>query len=428
MRRLNIGKILLLAAAIFLWLSGSSYCRVLECEIIQLKLDRFYFSAGTEQDIFSGSSFEIVFNDSAVYEGKIESAFLGVSFSEPTGFAFNTLLLDSCHAILDLPDIDSITQIELSFLNMNPASLLSQSTELGDSAGDATGDTLLRSLYGNPIVAQRIEAFDLDYISDGTHGLFSFSSPALSLNGGSIRASSPAPFVAVLIPNLSRKMNENGLLTTSLYYRFSGENLRRIFAGDSVEFFPSGFLFDSSSPRPYPYHPATGRALLSNYRHRPERIRIGLSDASLKSVADYFADVLSRDRIRVEFVETQSESDLWLDFIPLSSSDPTSSLKSIMEVAVSSGKPRRRLSESIQLVNQRLTAAGEADSMEVAIYFCKLADRAMKEDLGIFPLFRPRLYLSTDKMLKDASFDSAGYFVHDRLILLTLPAQQEKLK
>lgn len=426
MSRSKLGKIILIATAIMVWPVGSIVGGAIECEIIQFKLDRFYFAAGTERDIFGGNSFEIIYNDSAIYRGIIESSFLGACFSEPTGLTFDSLLFDSCTGLLELPQIDSVTQIELGFLNMNPASILSRATEGNDSVIVPLSDSLLRSSYGNPIVSHRIKAFHLYYLTDELHGLFSFTAPTNSLLRGGARLSSPAPFFAALIPNLSRNTNESGLLTTSLYYRFSGNNPGRIFAGDSVESFPCGFPCDSGCPRPYPFNPSTGRALLSNIDQRPTSIRMVVADASLTKAADYFADVLSRDRIRVEFVENLNKADLWLGFIPISASDPVSSLRKMIGIATGSRTPIKQMSEGIDLVTQRIVSAAGSDNHEAAYYFCKLADRAMKEDLGIFPLFRPRLFLSTDRMLKNARFDSTGGFLYEGLKLLTLPTRPQE--
>lgn len=428
MSRPKLGKTILLATVMVFWLGESVFSRAVECEILQFKLDRFYFAAGTELDVFEGNSFEIMLNDSLVYEGLIESAILGVCFSQPTGLTFDTTFFGSCHALLDLPDIDSITPIELSFLNMNPANILPQSLEGDDSALDVVSDSVQRSLYGNQIVSQRIEENDLYYISSKPHGLFSFTPASPTLHQGGTRLSTPAPFFAALIPNLSSTANQGGLLTTSLYYRFSDSNLGRIFSGDSTESFHCGFPSDSGCPRPYPYHPPTGRALLSNYDQRPTSIRMGVADPALKKLADYFADVLSRDRIRVQFVANPNEADLWLGFISISYSEPESSLREMMEIATGDRRAMRQMSESIDLVAQRIASASGSESSQASYYFCELADRAMKEDLGIFTLFRPRLYLSTDRMLKDASFDSTGYFHPEELMLLTLPTEPEEVQ
>ena len=89
------------------------------CEVLQYKLDRLYFSAGEEADIFSHSSFMIVCGSDTLYRGRIDRALAGISYSDSTGGFFDSVILTSCYALVETAESDSTAVIRIHFQNMD---------------------------------------------------------------------------------------------------------------------------------------------------------------------------------------------------------------------------------------------------------------------------------------------------------------------
>ena len=91
----------------------------LRCEILQYKLDRLYFSAGEEADIFSHSGFKIVCGSDTLYQGRIDRSFAGVSYSDTTGGLFDSVDSVSCYALIETATGDSLADLHIRFQNMD---------------------------------------------------------------------------------------------------------------------------------------------------------------------------------------------------------------------------------------------------------------------------------------------------------------------
>lgn len=399
----------------------------LQTRILQYYQDRLYFSAGTEAHIYPHNRFIIMCGADSIYEGCISESFLGVSYSFPTDEFFDTLPLDSCAVQIEAAEIDSVATIKLGLsgiesqlwldrmidapimdsLNPNPLDLIDSAKSHGKAA-------IVRS---HPRYIDLVFKMQLDELD----GFISFTNHAQELPQNSV-IDAPAPFVVAMIPNLSREVNRGGHLAVSLYYRFNEDNLPLLFRGDNVA---AIHCFRSSAlagVRPFAFSPQKGRELLQQLKHRPKRLHLWASDEPLEKLALFFADVLSRDRIEVQLVDRFEDADLSFMFIQFDEQDDLPALIQINDFLGAAPAEYSFQQEILDSVSICLTmAAGETDSTQRARYLLR-ADQYLMHDLGVLPLFRPRVFFHASKLLTGYRFNPSGRFVLNDLMKLRLPS------
>jgi len=433
MLRKFIRYVLLSGCAFLAFLTACSSAE-LQRGILQYRLDRLYFAIGKEENVFAGSPFIVICNGDSVYEGCIEQSLVGVSYSYITGLFFDTLAVDSCYAIIEAADIDSLSPIRLAAVDFEPLAMLTDF--LGTiralllAIGDRNNPITATSIHGNEVsISQRIPFIDMvvSLQFGEIDGFFSYRSYASQMEDSRV-IDSPAPFFVVLVPNLSRKMNRGGLITTSLYYRFSERRLPIVFDGDKVRPMNCLHATNGDCHRPYPYDPAQGRKLLDHHPQRPRVLRIGVMNKSLEKLALYFADVLSRDRIEVELHQSFEDADIYLAFIPLDERNPIRPIHYIRDMFLRDKPSSAAQEEALSTIENNFWAAREADSLNRRQYYCRLVEQALMYDLGVFPLFRPRIFFHASENLKNYCFDANGFLDLKALTKLKLPQRKPEPK
>jgi hypothetical protein len=78
------------------------------------------------------------------------------------------------------------------------------------------------------------------------------------------------------------------------------------------------------------------------------------------------------------------------------------------------------VTESLTLIENNLRAARAGDDGNRA-YYCDLASRRMKEDIGVFGLFRPSITFNASLALKGYYFNDQGFLDLTGLVKLQLP-------
>lgn len=387
-----------------------------EAPVLQQKLGRLYFGAGTESAIYPGCTFQIVCDTDTVTHGTIEQSLPGVSFSKAKhGTA--VLPTDTCRAHIQPAAIDSNAAIAIAAPHVLPALI---HTGLWPASELNTNDTNTRHIdiidsipfidLSTSVQFEMIDAF-LDHRDH--------SSTMSSLKV----ASSPAPYVAVLLPNLDRAVNHQTLLTTSLYYRFSAERLSLVFPGDRV--LPLNCLFpgESDCPRPYPYDPQRGRQLLQQIDPPVRDLRLAVADHSLERTGLLFVDVLARDHVSAALLtgNQYTEADCAIVWIYAPLDDALVPLQRIHAhlQAMNSNHPAHL--EALDMIGRYLAAAVDAPDEAGRRAYARLAAQRLSADLGVFALFRPRLYFHSQPQVVNFTFDTTGRPILSNLQQLILP-------
>ena len=344
--------------------------------ILQYALNRLYFSSGTESLVFTGCPFEIHHRDTVVLKGTIESSLPGISVSFPLDTARISVPLDSCSVTIAPYVIDSLTPISLTDIEglLYSDSICAQCT--------------LVSSTQYKLVTEIVPAI----VNDTMQAALSLSPPITS-DSALLVTSGMAPLLAVLIPNVTRDINQHGMLTTSLYYRFDEDKLPLLFGLPGVRGYFSLLPFDSSSIRPYAYAPSSGSRLLRNLRPRPRKVVLGATNPYLEQSAEYFADVLSRDRVYSGIVSETDEADCSIVFLPFDSNHPLLTLDSIVAMLAADTVPGQRINEAVAVAAGHLADAHATTDAVTARRLARLVQRRLMDDIGVFPLFRPAHYL-----------------------------------
>ncbi len=219
---------------------ATGYCEELQSRILQYRLDRLYFGSGKEANVFAGSPFVIVCNGDTIYEGCIEQSFMGVSYSDTTSLFFDTTLADSCYAVIEAADIDTLSPIKLGAVGFEPLAMLTDYLgtvrALLSAIWERNNPITATSIHGNEVsISRRVPFIDMvvSLQFGEIDGFFSYRSYASQMEDSRV-IGTPAPFFVALVPNLSRKVNRGGLITTSMYYRFGESRLKVVFDGDKV--------------------------------------------------------------------------------------------------------------------------------------------------------------------------------------------------
>lgn len=378
----------------------------IETRILQYRLDRIYMAAGRELLVFPGYQYTVMRGPVPVYGGTIEQVDLGICYSYPTGHFFDTIAVDSCYAIVEVADVDSQATIQLKSFNIAPSLLLTSS--VGNLVQTADAQSILRATTesGNRVTLELITDMP-SFHQIGADGWLSYEAPRLT-HGFDRVESVEAPFLAVLLPNLARKVNESGLITTSLYYRFDEHKLHHLFDGNQLAACLSLYGSDTLGIRSYAYDPQRGSDLLKNLPHRLKKLHISYMDLALDRLGWYFADVLSRDRIKTEVTRAEPDADILLVFCPVSREDPVLGMHILHSTLSLMGPRSRSQREALQHVANLLEFARSAPSEALCLHYCDQADRILKEDLGVFPLFQPRIHMMASPYLRNIRFHANG--------------------
>jgi hypothetical protein len=402
--------------------------------VLQAKLDRLYFGAGQEADIFAGSPFLIECHSVVLFSGRIEQSYSGISISEPIA-NIDSVNFDSCLAVITAAETDSNAVIQLGtdiLLDINTITDFLSSSDCSFVVRVGVNGSRFRtesSRYfpacDSVVVIYFPDSAELSFnLVGGNHdGYLSFSRYE-PIGSDFDTYESAVPLVAALIPNPSKDVNYIGALTTSLYYRFDHDRLPLYFNGDRIQTAYSLNADDTSRSRLFPYDADKGRRLFSQLPNRPRRITMYVGNPVLQSVADYFSDILARDRCRTEVVTDISQADIALAFVPYVEGIPTEAFRSVLDI-IGFMTPSDWQSEIIGTAKTQLTwAEDEADSLKEA-YYLRRVERRLVDDLGVFPLFQPTIFVGTESMIKGIQIDEFGRVDLSKIRRVQLPSPSE---
>jgi hypothetical protein len=190
--------------------------------------------------------------------------------------------------------------------------------------------------------------------------------------------------------------------------------------------FPGSIPDRPAGTRPFPLDPERGRQLIENLPNAPQKILIYMGSPDLKRLGHYFGDILARDRFAIEFTDNKRAADLYLLFVPVSDSVPSTTIYALQHQLVTDSIAGGLANEDVRI------SAGFADLIQSARseqdYYSYLdrMSRLMVDDLGVFPLFRPTMYFCADKTLHGVRFNEDGRLDVSEAVSVILPEPPEE--
>jgi len=411
----NMKRILFISLMLLTCCAGLAAAADVHCDILQYKLDRLYFPIGTEENVYASNRFTVYIAGDSIYTGVIESSQLGISYSRVTDYFFDTISIDSCWVLIEAADIDSTSFIVIGLPGNFPS--ISNAYGYPPMLPDNMAELKFRSFLwwsqnGNLLFSKHYES-EIDMILDFEAGFIDgfFSHTKSSTAKPDTRTiSSYSPFFAAIIPNISRDINKNDLLTKSLYYRFDKSRLSLYFDGDNVRAYDCFYPIDKFCSSESEYNWQAGENMLSQLDKYPKEIKIYVDSKRLDKLARYYADVLSRDRIKTETTDNRKKADIFLTFVPTLYEQPDSSLYYIYNFLTNDSIVGDHTNETIEMIGEYLAFSRRTISQEAKEYYITLVLDRLKNDIGVFPLFQPTIYFTAEKHLRGFGFDPDGRF------------------
>ena len=421
----NRSKISVWVISLLLILSFSANCLAasIQAKILQIKMNRIYFNAGEEDNILANCAYSICLNNDTLFGGLIEASYSGVSYSYPDSNISNLLLKDSCYAKIQPADVDSLSPINIGILRSIPYGDPSNFPGIMSAVSNSDISNFGSTRYGNNLHTYLYDS-KIEMQIDFESGILD---AYISISGESIRKrkfsmiNSPAPFFAALIPDISKQINIKGLMTTSMYYRFNEERISALFGGDDAS--PLFCLFPriDTCMRMFEFNPEKGRSLLGYFDKKPKKLVIGYQNESLAKPAQYFADILSRDKIKVKLTDRFAEADVYLSYVPFQTKKPDTSFYSLMNILKLDSSENNSIESALAEIELHLARQNRTSDLNSRIYYLNLAQRIMMEDICVFPLFRPTLFFVAGENLKGYSFDIDGLLQVENLRKIVRP-------
>lgn len=397
------------AAADSIWIEG---------DVLQVKRDRLYFNHGLEERIYRNCRYVVHRGSDSIYSGCVESSYPGVSFSYPTDGHFDTIPAAALSIWLQRARVDTVSPIVLGHLGYIPEPV---------NAGFGRSDSESAAGGRNPVEFRRYESqFEMSLAFQGgaLDGFVSYRRYGPGDDDVSSEGQ-PAPFFVAMVPNPSHEVNRNGFLTTSLYYRLDPERMPLYFDGDEIHPFHGLSIGGDTAARPYPYDPGAGREVLQNMRTRSRNLTIGASHPMFEKIAGYYADIVSRDRYLTSIVPGNIPADVDIVAVPLAE-EALPSLRFITEMLAADTVPGMSVNETIAIVDSYLDMAAAAEDQFRRDHYCSLAENALRDDIGVFPLFRPTMFFTARRSLLGDPFDERGYLDLAALTKVRLPEFSEE--
>lgn len=386
---------------------GPATAGELVTEQFEHRNDRLYLPVGEETRIYKHARLSIVRDNDTLYFGLIEHAWQGVSISASVGDQIDTLALEGATAMIETAEIDSVSSVVLG-TNLTELQLWPEGTD--------TGRVEIRAYRDRMLMLEDFHAGLLD-------GLIGFEDLEPRLDGVTTVAR-PAPYLVALVPHVGRPVNYQGQLTTSLYYRFDLTRLDFTFEGDDLAIitaFEPDELLGPRDRRLFDYDPERGRRLFESLTNPPQSLSIHSAHPVLDGLAHYFADIIARDRCPVQIVDQPSGADVRLVFVPVSRSLPSATIYSLYHQLTVDSMADLTTNEHLRRIAAELGYVETGPRLEDYYRHLRNAGRIMIEELGLFPLFRPTVFVHTHRRLLPLSFDADNRLDLSSVTLLQLP-------
>ncbi len=384
---------------------------VLESSILQFQLNRFYFPVGVESLIYKDCRFVIINESDTLLTGYIEASHIGVSYSYPVDSLYDPLLSDKYKVFIQPVLIDSLAEITIGYTSPCQTTL----NDLPES-----GDRIIYNHYDNNF------EMILDFESGIIDAFYSFSQYSTnSENTNTI--SFPAPYYLAIIPHPASLINDNVFLTTSLYYRYDPDLMPILFNGNKCQ--PINCLSYHEIPceRYYPYDPYRGQLLLKQHRSLPQTITIGISDQAWVKTAEYYADILSRDRVRTIIENNTDNSDFYLTPISYNKENKISNLSYIHNLLCNDTAKGSDINETINIIGDYIASAQKASDTLIENRYYHLAETALWDEIGVFPLYQPTIFFTAYKNTVGYATDSTGFIDQVNLHKIILLEQNREV-
>jgi hypothetical protein len=392
----------------------------IEAQVLQFKLDHFYFNSGKEALVFPGHHFAIVRGKDTVVSGVIDESYDGVSIGSGKLPKDGKRNFEKYKAVLETAETERLSMLRIgvcaggSYFEAAAAfdSLLALSssqnvpspnrTPLSSSAPTwdsnaqwadeyyYNGDTVL--VWASPDTLDLFDKLDRNLID------------AVAMVGASRGRDNfkvqteRGPLVVTLVPNLKSDSVKNGLLAKSLACRFDPSRIHTDLT-EQCGFMSSFRPMDTSDARAYPHDPARGRELFRQIVPKPTVVRICTSPL-LMPIASYFADVLAREQCRTEVVidSTEEPYDLaiackeYKTDVAIRHQDYEYSWE-VEELRWPFGEGYFRTSDQIGRLATLGGAISAATDTSVRDSLYALGDKLLLQEIGYIPICRPKYSL-----------------------------------
>lgn len=395
----------------------------IETKILQFKDNRFYFAAGREALVYPNCDYVILNGDDSIYSGKIEVSSLGVSYSYPVNPDFGLAHPDGMTAAINTADSDSVSAITLGAVYFNQAPYSPVFPDLFGLYAEPQKTNVFFTESGNAIIIKRYISpaeMQLDFESGVIDGYFSYKSPRNCEPDISI-ISAPAPYFVALLPNVSTVYNQRGLMTASLYYRMDDGNIGNLFGGDGVTAQNCPMAIADNCPRPLPHDPIRGQQLLNVLKPIDGAVRISSTEREFQPTAMFFTDILWRDKVETRLQLGRSGSDLYIAPVPVKPDSLSLSLEYIAAYLSRDTVSGRTINKNLQLLDNYIKEIKRTPTPDRKLEYAARGAELLWQDMGVFPLYRPRVYFVHRDHIGMAAFNENGQMNLRRLVKLKLP-------
>ena len=399
----------ILIAAVIVLLAGQAFSSdAVSSPVLMVQEGRLYFPVGEESQIYANAPFVLYDGADSLLSGYIEHAWRGISISSRVALETDSLDLAALYAVLVPAMVDSTAELSIG-------------TDIGRWLNIAGNDSLGRIEL---VEYDDRQAMEEDFFAGLIDAMIGFRD--LSPKPADVTTITfSLPYVAALVPNIGRPCNYQGQLSTSLYYRFDSDHLAISFDGDRVTMVPRfSSRLDETAPelrRVFPYNPTRGHNLFEAMTNRPDSLAIFCGAPALDGVAHFFADLVARDRCRVELTDSRRRADLRIEFVPISRTVPSATVYDLyygmtMDTLAGSlaAEQVRRISAEMRFI--------ESQSLPTDYYrHLDIAGNILTEDLGVFPLFRPMVFLHSRKDLQNVRIGPDNELDFANAVIVHLP-------
>ena len=391
------------------------------CDVIFEHAQRVYFSAGVDEGVYPGSRWCLVTGDDTTASGYIAQSIIGVCHTAELENPIEIASRESYQVLVEAAVEDtSFAGLDFCLSGMDPYAarfLLPNYSAANNSQIELRTSGELDLLFR---LTQSTGPVHSSTISPGC--LVSYYSIP-SIGRWEREISSPAPFVAVMVPNLTSASNRDGLLTTAIYYQFGDPQLWTCWPGDGSEIVNSLNAKDSIHTRQYPYDFARGRKLLGERPRSLKEVRICVQGTDLDPLAALVADLLSQQRLDVRFTNAD-EADIIITWLPTDLTDCMGSVQMMLQKLQESNPRYDSQREALEIAAGYLESAQAMPRLKE--HFCYRAEQILVRDLGAFALFRPRVFARCSAHVQGLEFDEDGHLDAEHIRSLRLTSVMEE--
>jgi hypothetical protein len=403
---LIIGTAIILTA-----LSSAVSAGTVEAQVLQYKLDHFYFNVGKESLVFPGHHFAIVRGKDTVVSGVIDESYDGVSIGSGAMPKEGKRNFEKYKAIVQTAETERLSTVRIA---SNDPELLPYDSASNSFVLDANPDPQRRFIFGNDT------AF-LSYIPDTLELLDQLERGLIDAAVVEGQSSAPLGFkaqysyipqVVMLLANPARA--QSSLLSTSLYCRFETSRLHSALTDGSR---PVNSVFPSLrwDARPFPHDQDLGRRIFSQIGTRPAVVTIGISSEQFRPVAMYFADVLAREQCKssIQVDATGFNSDVALRQSYIDDQRPFVTANGIVGYLESGSAHSGAASAVVGLEKLRslFDSAAVVTDTSTQQYYFRTANEILAKEFGCFPLFQPRYSLISRSEVVGVKLDKDGHLI-----------------